>query len=109
MVELGLLLRELEVNSVPINILNPIPGTPLGNKPIMKPLEVLRLVATYRFMLPTADIGIFGGRELALRELQPLMFIAGANQTLIGNYLITEGQSPEKDLQMIKDMGLEVG
>ncbi|MFH0886553.1 MAG: biotin synthase BioB [bacterium] len=108
-VELGMLLRELEVNSVPINILNPIPGTPLEKQPIMKPLEALRLVATYRFMLPYADIGIFGGRELALGSLQPLMFIAGANQTLIGNYLITEGQTPEKDLQMIKDLGLEVG
>jgi len=74
----------------------------------MEPVDVLRLIAAYRFILPKADIGVFGGRERALRELQPLMFIAGANATLIGDYLTTKGQSPNKDLQMIKDLGLEI-
>ncbi|MFH1576250.1 MAG: biotin synthase BioB, partial [Candidatus Margulisiibacteriota bacterium] len=108
-VELALALRELEVESVPINILNPVSGTPAADtyQP-MTPLEVLRLVATYRFILPNADLGVFGGREKALGELQPLMFIAGANVTLVGDYLTTKGQAPEKDLQMIKDLGLEV-
>ncbi len=108
-VELAFALRELEVESVPINILNPIAGTPAAEnyKPVT-PLEVLRLVTTYRFILPNADIGVFGGRERALGELQPLMFIAGANVTLIGDYLATKGQPPEKDLQMIKDLGLEI-
>ncbi|OGC06894.1 biotin synthase BioB [candidate division WOR-1 bacterium RIFOXYD2_FULL_36_8] len=107
--ELAFTLRELEVESVPINILNPIKGTPAAKnyKPI-KPFEVLRLIATYRFLLPKADIGVFGGREKALRSLQPLMFIAGANVTLIGNYLTTKGRSPEKDLQMINELGLKI-
>lgn len=108
-VELAFALRELNVESVPINILNPVAGTPAAeNYKPMTPLEVLRLVATYRFVLPKADIGVFGGRERALRELQPLMFVAGANVTLIGDYLTTKGQAPEKDLQMISDLGLEI-
>ena len=108
-VELGLTLRDLEVESVPINILNPVTGTPAAeNYKPMTPLEVLKLIATYRFLMPKADIGIFGGREMALGQLQPLMFIAGANVTLIGNYLTTQGQAAEKDLQMIKDLGLEI-
>ena len=108
-VELAFALRELDVESVPINILNPVPGTPAAaNHKPLTPFEVLKLVATYRFILPTQDIGVFGGRERALGTLQPLMFIAGANVTLIGDYLTTKGQAPEKDLQMIKELGLEV-
>lgn len=108
-IELAFTLRELQVESVPINILNPIPGTPAyeNHKPTT-PLEVLRLIATYRFILPEADIGVFGGRERSLGSLQPLMFIAGANVTLTGDYLTTKGQPPEKDLQMIEDLGLAV-
>jgi len=108
-IELAFALRELNVQSVPINILNPVPGTPAAeNYKPMTPFEVLKLVATYRFILPDKDIGVFGGRERALGSLQPLMFIAGANVTLIGDYLTTKGQPPEKDLQMIKDLELEV-
>jgi len=108
-VELAFALSEIGVDSVPINILHPIAGTVAAKnyKPI-SPLEVLRLVATYRFILPKADIGIFGGRENALRDLQPLMFLAGTNVTLIGDYLTTKGQAPNKDLQTIKDLGLEI-
>ncbi len=108
-VELAFTLRELGVESVPINILNPIPGTPAAeNYQPLAPFEVLKLIAAYRFILPTQDIGVFGGREKALGSLQPLMFIAGANVTLVGDYLTTKGQPPEKDLQMIKDLGLEI-
>ncbi|MFA5035279.1 MAG: biotin synthase BioB [Candidatus Margulisiibacteriota bacterium] len=108
-IELALTLRELAVDSVPINILNPVDGTPAAatHRPIT-PLEVLRLIATYRFILPTQDLGLFGGREKSLGQLQPLMFIAGANVTLVGNYLTTTGQSAEQDLAMIKALGLEV-
>jgi len=108
-VELAFTLRDLDVSSVPINILNPIAGTPAArNYKPMAALEVLRLVATYRFILPSVDLGVFGGREMSLRDLQPLMFIAGANVTLIGDYLTTRGQPPEKDLQIIADLGLEI-
>lgn len=108
-VELAFALKELGVESVPINILHPVAGTPAAeNYQPMTPFEVLKLVATYRFILPRADIGVFGGRERSLGSLQPLMFIAGANVTLIGDYLTTRGQAPEKDLQMIRELGLEV-
>jgi len=108
-VELAFALAELEVDSVPINILNPIPGTPAAsNYQPLRPLEVLRLVAVYRLILQDKDIGVFGGREISLGTLQPLMFLAGANVTLIGNYLTTKGQEPERDLRMLSDLGLEI-
>lgn len=108
-IELAYAIKELDPVSIPINILNPIEGTPAHKnyKPI-SPLEVLRLIATYRFIMPDKDIGLFGGREFALKELQPLMFLAGANVTLVGNYLTVKGQEASKDLQMIKDLGLKV-
>lgn len=108
-IELAFALKELNVQSVPINILIPMPGTPAAkdHKP-MTPREVLKLVATYRFILPTQDIGVFGGRERSLGAFQPLMFPAGANVTLIGNYLTSKGQAPEEDLQMIRKLGLEI-
>ena len=107
-VELAFQLKDLDPESVPINILNPIKGTRAEKLRVMPPLEVLRLVATYRFVMPDKDIGIFGGRELSLGSLQPLMYIAGANMTLLGNYLTTSGNTPEQDLKMITDLGLEV-
>lgn len=107
-VELAFQLKELDPESVPINILNPVKGTRAQNLKVMPPLEVLRLVAAYRFIMPDKDIGIFGGREISLRSLQPLMFLAGANMTLLGNYLTTTGNRPEDDIKMITDLGLEV-
>jgi len=106
-VELALELRSLDLKSVPINILNPVPGTRAAKTyKSMPPLDILKLLATYRFMLPNVDLGIFGGREVNLRSLQPLMYLAGANQALLGNYLTTKGRAPQEDVQMIKDLGL---
>jgi biotin synthase len=107
-VELAFQLKDLDPESVPINFLMPFKGTKAGHLPIMEPLEALRLIAVYRFILPNKDIGVFGGRELVLESLQPLMFIAGANLTLIGNYLTSYGNTPEKDMKMITDLDLEV-
>lgn len=106
--ELAFQLKALDPESVPINILNPIKGTRAEKLRVMPALEALRLVATYRFVMPDKDIGIFGGRELSLGSLQPLMYLSGANMTLLGNYLTTEGNTPEQDIKMITDMGLEV-
>ncbi|MDD5594141.1 MAG: biotin synthase BioB, partial [Candidatus Margulisbacteria bacterium] len=108
-IELAFALKELAVKSVPINILNPVPGTPAAKtSKSLTPIEVLKLIAAYRFILPAQDIGVFGGRERSLGSLQPLMFIAGANVTLIGDYLTTKGQTPEQDLKMIRELGLEI-
>jgi len=107
-IELAFTLREIDVDCIPMNFLNPIPGTPLENTNPMKPLEILKTIATYRFIFPRKDIIICGGREVNLRDLQSLMFIAGANGTMLGNYLTTKGRAPEEDWQMIKDLELEV-
>ncbi len=105
-VEMAFILKEMKVESVPLNFLNPIPGTPLASQAPLPPLEILKSIALFRLILPEADIRTCGGREKALRTLQPLMYLAGCNGTMIGNYLTTEGRSPEVDLQEISDLGL---
>lgn len=106
-IELAVLLKELDVDSIPINFLNPRPGTPLANANNLTPVECLKIIALFRFMLPTKDIVICGGRQVNLRDLQCLIFAAGANGVMVGNYLTTSGRPLADDLQMLKDMGLE--
>lgn len=106
-VELALTLRELDVDSVPINFLNPRPGTPLENANYLTPIECLKIISLYRFMLPTKDIVVCGGRHVNLRDMQSLIFAAGANGMMIGNYLTTLGRPPEEDLKMVRDLGLK--
>ncbi len=106
-VELALTLRELDVDSIPLNFLNPIEGTALAGKPTVEPMEGLKIIALFRFLLPRKDIIVSGGREVTFRDLQPLIFLAGANGTLIGDYLTTKGSSPDRVLTMIRDLGLE--
>ena len=107
-VELAFEIKDLPVRSIPINILNPIPGTPLGDQPPLEPLEVLKTIAVFRFILPDREIRTCGGREMNLRGLQPLMFTAGCTGTMIGNYLTTEGRNPEQDIRDIEDLGLTI-
>jgi biotin synthase len=107
-IDLAMTLRELDVDSVPINFLDPIPGTRLESTPRLEPLECLRIIALMRFMMPKADIRVCGGRERAMRELQAMMFYAGANGTMLGDYLTTTGRPAELDIQLIKDLGLEL-
>jgi len=107
-VELALLLRELSVESVPINFINPIPGTPMAETaPGISPLEAIMTITLFRLTLPTARIIVCGGREVTLRDLQAFMFEAGANGIMIGNYLTTAGRPPEDDLRIIEDLGME--
>ncbi len=106
--ELAFTLKELEVDSIALNFLNPIPGTPLEKITPLAPLEILKSVALFRLILPDKDIRICGGREFGLRDLHPLVFWAGANGIMIGNYLTTRGRDYRADLQMIHDLALEV-
>ena len=106
-VEMALTLRDIDVDSIPLNFLNPIKGTALENRPTVPPMEGLKTIAVYRFLLPEKDIIVSGGREVTFRDLQPMIFTAGANGTLIGNYLTTQGSEPERVLTMIRDLGLE--
>jgi biotin synthase len=106
--ELAYTLKEMAVDSVPLNFLNPIAGTPLAKAQPLTPLELLKFVALFRFILPDKEIRICGGREFGLRDLHPLIFWAGANGIMIGNYLTTRGRNHQADLQMIRDLGMEV-
>jgi len=105
-VELAVALRDLDVESIPLNFLNPIAGTRLRGRPLLKPLDVLATIAMFRFVLPAKEIRICGGREANLRSLQPLMYLAGANGTMMGNYLTTSGRDSAADIQEIADLGL---
>jgi len=107
-IDLAFTLSELDVDSVPINFLNPVPGTKLEKMPPLEPLECLRIIVLMRFVLPQADIRVCGGREQALRDLQSMMFFAGANGTMFGDYLTTAGRPAQEDLQLIRDLGMEL-
>lgn len=105
--DLAFSLKEIGANVVPINILNPIPGTPFEKVTPISPLEVLKTIACFRFILPKQEIMIAGGRVVNLRDIQSMIFMAGASALMVGNYLTTVNQPVEKDLQMIKDLGLD--
>ncbi len=105
--DLAFALKEVGASIVPINILNPIAGTPFGGREPLTPLEVLKTIACFRLILPTQELMVAGGRAANLRDLQCMIFMAGASAMMIGNYLTTLNQSPEKDVQMIKDLGLD--
>ncbi|MEW6608173.1 MAG: biotin synthase BioB [bacterium] len=101
-------LKELNVDCIPINILNPIPGTPLANVKPLSPLEIIKTIAIFRLILKDKIIKIAGGREVNLRDLQALSLLAGANGLIIGNYLTTPGRDASLDMQMIKDLGMNI-
>ena len=105
--DLAFALREVGANVVPINILNPIAGTPFADRAPLPPLEILKTIACFRFILPRQEIMIAGGRTVNLRDLQSMIFMAGASALMVGNYLTTLNQPVEKDLQMLKDLGLD--
>ncbi|GAB4256941.1 biotin synthase BioB [Thermincola ferriacetica] len=100
-------IKELGARSVPINILNPIKGTPLENRKVLSPIEILKTMAVSRYILPKAYIRYAGGRT-ALGEKQIQGFKAGVNAALVGDYLTTVGNKIEEDKAMIRQVGLEV-
>lgn len=103
-IDLALALREMEVTSVPVNFLIPIPGTPFEDRGALDPRRCLRVLCLYRFLLPSQEIRIAGGREVHLRSLQPLGLYP-ANSLFIGDYLTTAGQEARRDIEMIRDAG----
>lgn len=106
-VEMAFTLKGLDVDSVPINFLNPIEGTRLEGAANITAQECLQTIALYRMILPDKRITVCGGREKNLRDLQSWIFFAGANGTMIGNYLTTQGRNIGVDLKMFEDLGLE--
>lgn len=107
-VELAETLHELAVDSVPLNFLNPVAGTPLEGQRDLTPMDCLRSIALFRYYLPTTPISVCGGREANLREFQSWIFMAGASGTMVGNYLTTVGRDRDTDLQMIQDAEVEI-
>ncbi|MBV9110707.1 MAG: biotin synthase BioB [Gemmatimonadetes bacterium] len=106
-IDLALSLRELEVRSVPVNFLIPIEGTPMAGVSGLDPRRCLRILCLYRFILPSQEIRISGGREVHLRSMQAMGLYA-ANSIFIGDYLTTPGQAARADLEMIRDLGFVV-
>ena len=105
--DLAFTLKEIGANVVPVNILNPIKGTPFENNEPLSVLEILKTIACFRLILPRQEIMIAGGRTVNLRDAQSMIFMAGASAMMVGNYLTTLNQPVEKDLQMLKDLGLD--
>ena len=105
--DLAFSLKEIAANVVPVNILNPIPGTPFEKNEPLPVMEILKTIACFRFILPRQEIMIAGGRTVNLRDAQSMIFMAGASALMVGNYLTTLNQPVEKDLQMLKDLGLD--
>ncbi|MGL6154572.1 MAG: biotin synthase BioB [Cetobacterium sp.] len=100
-------LKELEVDSVPLNFLTPIPGTPMETYTPVNPMEILKTIAIYRFILPNIDIRYAGGR-LQLGELQVDGFKGGINSALTGNFLTTTGSTIASDIALAKELGFNV-
>jgi biotin synthase len=107
-IDMAITLRELEVRSVPLNFLNPVKGTPLGESEPLRADEALRIIAVYRFLLPTATLRVCGGRPVVLRDRQREIFRAGANALMTGDYLTVAGISPDTDRKMIAELGLVI-
>lgn len=106
-IDMALTLRELGIKSVPVNMLNPIPGTPLEHSKKLTAEDMCRIVAVYRFILPQASIRLAGGRGL-LPDKGKSCFQSGANAAISGDMLTTAGITVETDMALLKDMGYEV-
>jgi len=106
-VDVAFALRDLDADSIPVNFLNAIPGTPLEGTDDLNPRRCLRILALLRLVCPTKEIRVAGGREVNLRSLQPLALYA-ANSIFVGDYLTTEGQAAQADWAMLEDLGFEI-
>ena len=107
-IDMAFALKDIGVDSVPVNFLTPVTGTPLDNSGLLNPIEALKIIAIYRLILPKTEIRVCGGREITLRDMNSMIFMAGSDGLLVGNYLTTPGRDPIKDLQMISDMEMEL-
>ena len=108
-VELLTQLQELDATEVPLNFLNPRPGTPLGERPVLGAWDAVRWIALFRLALPSVILRYAGGREVTLRDLQAIGMTAGINALIVGNYLTTLGRSADEDLQMLSDLRMPIG
>jgi biotin synthase len=107
-VEMAFQLAEINPTSVPINLLNPRPGTKFGDRDYMEPIEAVKWIAIFRLIMPEALFRLCGGRVENIADLQPLAVKAGINGVMMGNFLTTLGNTPEQDRAMFEELGLNV-
>ncbi|MGB3242253.1 MAG: biotin synthase BioB [Candidatus Omnitrophota bacterium] len=101
---MALLLKELDVDSVPLNFLVPVKGTPLENFKSISPVDAIRTIALFRIILKDKTIKVAAGRESVLKDYQDLIYMAGANGMLIGGYLTVAGRSVDEDLALVREV-----
>ena len=106
-VNLAFCIRKLEIKSIPLNFLDPIRGTCFENKKLISPMEALKTIAMFRYINPESHIKVCGGREVNLKDLQGMIFFAGASGLMTGNYLTTSGRGIDLDFQMLEDLNLK--
>lgn len=107
-IDMAFALKELNIDSIPINFLIPVKGTSMGQKDFLHPFEALKIISLYRFILPEKEIRVCGGRMQILGEFNSMVFMAGANALLTGNYLTTTGRTFDDDLRLIEQYGLKI-
>jgi biotin synthase len=107
-IDMAFAVKELNVDSVPINFLIPVKGTSMEQKDFLHPFEALKIISLYRFILPEKEIRVCGGRMQILGEFNSMVFMAGADALLTGNYLTTTGRTFKDDLRLIKQYGLKI-
>lgn len=107
-IEMAFSLRKINPDSVPINFLIAVRGTPLEDADLLEPFEALKIISLYRFILPDKEIRVCGGRRQALKEFNSMTFMAGADSLLTGNYLTTTGTAYEDDLRLIRNYGFSI-
>ncbi|GAA2342575.1 biotin synthase BioB [Dactylosporangium salmoneum] len=107
--EFAMQLQELDPHEVPLNFLNPRPGTPLADQPVLDPKDALRAIAAFRLALPRTLLRYAGGREITLGDLGTRDgLLGGVNAVIVGNYLTTLGRAPEQDLALLEELSMPV-
>jgi biotin synthase len=105
-VEMADALRAEDIDRVCLNFFLPVPGTRVAHEAPLKPMDILKTIAVYRFFFPAKDVNVCAGREAHLRDLQAMIFAAGAGAMMVGNYLTQDGRPASQDLQLLEDLGL---
>lgn len=105
-IDMAVAVRDLEVDGIPLNVLMPIPGTPLEELPIMQPIEVAKSFALFRLINPRRMVKFAAGRETTLKDFQGLLMLSGINALMTGGYLTTRGRSVEEDKEFVERLKL---
>jgi biotin synthase len=107
-IDMAFAIKELNIDSIPLNFLIPVKGTSMGDRDFLHPFEALKIISLYRFILPEKEIRVCGGRIQTLGEFNSWVFMAGADSLLTGNYLTTTGRTYKDDLRLIEQYGLRI-